>query len=133
MKLLIVALLVPLLASCVVRNHPEYGYLGALGGKGKETHPNGYALEWDNEKSFSDGTALGGRIAGVIGTYKTASIFGKTQRVDSNNSVLKNASNNDVTKVLDGNATNAAINANNNATAIELEKLKEVIPEIPTP
>ena len=128
MKLLIVALLIPLFSSCVVRNHPEYGYLGSLGGKGLETHPNGYSLKWDNEKSFSDGTALGGRIAGVIGTYKTASIFGKTQRVDSNNSVLKNASNNSLTKGLSDNATSEAINATNKATAIELEKLKEIIP-----
>ena len=115
------------LPSCIVRNHPEYGYLGALGGKGRETHPNGYSLAWNNEKSFTDGTQLAGRVASVIGAYKTAGIFAKSDNVASNNSVLKNASNNDLNKAVDSNATKAAINANNNATLLEKLRIKNPV------
>jgi hypothetical protein len=94
----VAALALLLCASCTVTT--EKGNV-AFGGKGA-ARGSGWAVAWDNEKSFSDGAIAGTAIAGLYYSAATAAAKEATSRTMS------------------ANATNQAINASNNATAVEL-------------
>lgn len=94
----LVVIIVLALASCTYTN--KNGTL-ALGGKGA-ARGEGWAVVWDNEASFREGALLAGVAVGAW------------QAVAVNKAAEQTA------RVINTNATQATINASNNATAVEL-------------
>ena len=87
-----------LLSSCVIANKDTVAALGGKGAyKGKE-----FGLIWDDEQSFQDGAIA---VTAVAGAVISAGVTKGQQAVD---------------KAANANSTQQAINANNNATAVEL-------------
>lgn len=101
-RLLIIWLFVLPIASCTVTT--TKGNV-AFGGKGA-ARGEGWAVTWDNEKSFSDGAIAGTAIAGLY--YSAANLAAEEA----------------TKRAVDTNATNRAINADNNATSLAKEGLK---------
>lgn len=94
----VILLLPMLMSSCVVANK---NMVASLGGKGAFKSAT-FGLVWDHEQSFRDGTVAATALAGAY----FSSVVSKAKEVTAQSA--------------NANATQQAINASNNATAVEL-------------